>query len=219
MSRAFSCIISILCLLFGGVASLGQSRLNSDESGIVLDKASKFPNLIADVATIAKLRIFLAKDRYHSQEIVTLDLGMLVNNEVEYFFPRDLKARIIVLDNQGRRVPIESIYAVDDPPVFERQKRTILKGSYTLLLGCENQIMRSIDDSAKFVFDENVETLFEKNLFRTLPKACIDFKNASELRIFAEFENDLVVVPAKRESIKTAVGKVASNILSLKVIE
>jgi hypothetical protein len=219
MKRNFVAVLYMLVIFIfsGGIFSQTPAKLNQPQ--IVLQEIEKYPELGTDISKIAKLKAFLPKQKYHLQETMILDFVLLIDNQESYFLPKDLPARIIIKDAQQNRVLIDTIYAIDKTQSYEKYQDAIIRGSTILLIGCDNKIMDEIGASAKFIFSEDINVGFEKGLFRTFPQGCIDINKASKLEIYVEVYNDFVVRPANKETVKTAVGKIKSNVLAVEIKE
>jgi len=185
-----------------------------------------------DYSKVARFKIVSRKTTYRVGELASIDIAILnVSDKPIYFY--ELEYPILRLSGSDKDAKQELIHELFSeligivPESFRRiEPGRILNRSFYLIIGCD-------DDSKKEFFkarnnlnqtlndlDAYYRGFFDQELFVNWGDACLEAKKPGTYTITAEHRNDdMVIVAPRGPKVKTAVGHMNSNALTLTIIE
>jgi hypothetical protein len=191
-----------------GRSSVDDKRVERAESR--LDLAVQFDR-------VAQLKIASRKSTFHLGELITLDVAILNISSQPVFFHDILDLRTNARNPEGKPVRFQS-YGVADraiaPSSFTRvPKDEILLHSVQLLAGCDSRAFAQIRST-----ENDSLTIFKNDLFLNWGDACLPITQPGIYTFSVEVKNDYVLLAPRIGRIRTAVGKITSNPLEIKII-
>jgi hypothetical protein len=184
-----------------------------------LAEARKFPDLQSSLPSFSKVKLVLDRKSYRRGDLIKLDVGLLLTNTVERYFPQEFAFRIYVKDLNGKSVGIKQVANVDrwSAKPFEKQAKTLLAQSNLMLVSCNSRSLVTYSSAFALAdLDDSVE-LFDKNLFAMPVGTCLEINGGAVLDVIAEVYNNELVMPHQGDSTKTLVGSVRSPSVQIRI--
>ena len=203
-------------------AAATQGRRHQEETREEsIESAKARPDLGADYSSVARFKIASRKQTYHMGEMISLDLAMLnLSKEAVLFFPLSA-SRFHLQDEKGEEVRLTP-YIVTAMSIGPNgyslvEANNMVADSYPVTAGCDrrafDKMISATDDNASDV------TVFNDNRFVNWGRACLNVVRPGTYVIWAEAQNNYVVVPSGKNSPKTAIGKIRSNALEITIVK
>ena len=181
-----------------------------------VERAEVRPDLAVPFDGVAQLKIVTRKPAFHLSEMITLDIALLNASSRPLFFRNLSEPQIKAQNPAGQTIAIQE-YGVADralvPASFVRlAPGEIIVRSFQLLAGCDRRAFAQIAPT-----DDNDLTVFKNGLFLNWGDACVPIAQPDTYTIFIEFKNDFVLSPSRIRKVMTAVGKIKSNSLEIRI--
>lgn len=218
----------ILLIFIAAPAYIGQStRCTDPTSTRRLLPVRENPSLAVDYSKVAKFKLASRKSIYRVGEIITFDLAMLNTAKDPIFFMELLPSTVTILAYDQNQLPVDvhaftvyqlgytaKLYTLLNPNV-------ITLGSFHLLAGCSDAegMLRSKNKILSEFFNEGDLRIFDQNLFVTWGDACVPTKGEQTFTFKAELTNTHVVASSCEPRSKTALGKIESEHLKIRVLD
>ena len=212
-------ILSSLMILFGLPPTVGQVA-NVDEPVRQVVSSEKSPDLAADFSQVARLKLASHKAIYRLGEMLLLNVAMLNAANKPIFVEKISRPQLYLYDEQGRGlkiVPYIIVCLAIGPDSFELLEPNLMTSeSIQLLVGCNDKPFDQMNSSLD---DKDDKRIFENNLFINYGRACLNVTRPSTYTIKARLSNDYVIESPGEPNIKTAVGSIESEPLTIQIIE
>ncbi|HRH42046.1 MAG TPA: hypothetical protein PKY82_10405 [Pyrinomonadaceae bacterium] len=203
-------IIIILGICHNFIWSQGLSNMR------VLE-AKERPNLSVNYNQSVNFKIASNKTIYRVGDIIKITYAMLNKSEANLYLPQFLP-EIILKSSAGKQARLEKYFIVDykiSPEMFDltESNRLIVKSEY-FHIGCNDEKFNRFLESK-----DNEKLIFERNLFAVLDFPCLRVDKTGVYTIKATQTNQFVVESRIERGVKTATGKIESNLLKLKIVK
>lgn len=211
------CLLALMIVQAGSLVAKPKSGRSSNDDRRV-ERAQSRPDLAVQFEHVAQLKIASRKSTFHLGEMITLDVAILNTSSRPVFFHDILDLRTNAKTPEGETMRIQS-YGVAErvtvPSSFTRlPKDEVLLRSVQLLAGCDKRAFAQIGSS-----ETDSLTIFRNNLFLNWGDGCLPITQPGTYTFSVEVKNDFVRVTPNVPKVKTAVGKIASNPLEIRIVK
>jgi hypothetical protein len=213
-------LILILVILFCFQPVFGQQPKKGELPIMRVLSKEKRPDLAIEYSRVARFKVASHKQTYHIGELISLDMAVLNISEKPIFFAKISQPQFYLYDDQGQEqkvVPYIIVCLAINIDSFELLEPKIMTlESMQLLLGCDDRPFNQINDGSD---DKDDKRVFENNQFINYGRACLNIRKPGTYTIKARLRNDHVVESVDDPNVKTAVGAIESELLTIKVID
>lgn len=167
-------------------------------------------------SNISELKLSSRKTRYRMGELLSLDAALINSSDKPIYLTelRDLSfsARNIA----GNKVGVANYVEISSdvsPDSFQLvQAGEMITHTVHILVGCDKRVLKN----TQLMLDaKDDRSIFDRNLFVSWGQGCLDAKRVGTYKLTAELTNDYVVVSSEFGNLRTAVGSITSNPLTI----
>ena len=184
-------------------------------------KQSIDPSLGIEASSVSRAKLYVPKKVLRIDEQFTIDVGIFAPSDKFYYFPRYIGKHIDVKfsDENEQKVKILPVYSFDSFAKFKLYRGEIIIDSMRIVVGCDATTMKTFESDFESLEDEDdLEEIFKKELFRSIPEYCLDINKSGKVTVTAKYSNQLVVSDPQNPDIKTVVGELVSNTRELEFL-
>jgi len=194
--------------------------LQSAKEELWIAPLSRHPGLGVDYSSIARVKLASRKETYHLREMISLDVAILNRSKASVFLLSALTPNFHLQDENGKEVIITpygfpargitaSLFTLVEP-------NEIITEYFDLLAGCDQRAFDQLYSNPETIDDLKA---FNDNLFVNWGRACLRIEHPGTYFIVADIRNDYVINSLSKKKVKTAVGRIKSNLLKITVVE
>ena len=219
----YALMMALLLLFVSDVEAMNRRRTSRVfSSRPQVSHVSRRPDLAVTVSDSARLKIVSRKSTYRNGEMIRIDIALLNSSESTIYL-KDLSWVSLEIREMGsgRILPLTH-YMIVDRLVTAQSFKLLKRGqfidkSYDVLVGCDPRAFEYL--AAAFAANTDDETqAFDQGQFINFGQGCLKDLKPGSYAITATLKNNYVVVSSNIPKRKTAVGSVASPLLTISVV-
>jgi hypothetical protein len=182
-----------------------------------LSTAEKSPHLTIDYSKTVRFKLASHKPTYRVGELLALDLALLNEKDDLIFTSIPASPNLYFRRQSGLDLLVtpyiitRSSITIDSFKLLKRDQW--VSHSILLLIGCKNESFLAKKDELED------RQYFEQNKFVNRGEGCIGISQLGEYTLTAELSNAYVVISPDNKTVKTTVGVIKSEPLTITVIE
>lgn len=209
------CFLGLIMTCSGSV--IGNPSINQLGNGNKkVARAESHPDLVVQISRVAQIKAVTRKSSFHLSEMVTLDIALLNTSSRPIFFRKLSDLRVKAQNAAGQQLTVQG-YGVADRALVPDSfvllpPGEIIVRSYYLLAGCDKRAFAQVSSA-----EDNDLTAFKNGSFLNWGDACLPITQPDIYTFSVEINNDFVVIPSPPGKLRTAVGRIESNSLEIKV--
>lgn len=225
-------VLTLVMLLSPTRGFTTQTRCHEDSRGRrgVVEQNVK-PQLGSEYANVAIMKVASRKNTYRVGEMISLDLAILNTGQAPVFVHKLIGPSIAVkvqVEN-GRDIGVRP-YSVELEGIVPDSYRllpqnNLLLGSFQLLAGCHAEGLsdflesRHKHDQERQSSADYQKRFFSAGLFVNWGEGCLAFQQPGSFTIRIEQSNGHIIDSTCDPGVKTAVGTIRSNPLTISIVE
>lgn len=218
--------LCLLLLLMASAAVMSPHVIAQDNSSRrdVVSAESR-PDLAVEWGSVAQLKIASRKLTYRVGEMISIDIAMLNLTDEPIFFRPIRHPHFRVAGDTGR-FPSIMPYGVAEvglsPSLYELIEPDDLQSEHVeVLAGCDERAYKqsAFGKAEAPAADDSGRAFLESERFVTWGDACLRATRPGTYDVSVLYRNESVVTLRRGKKIKTAVGTIKSNLLSITIIE
>lgn len=210
---------ALMAALIGLILPIAQqngspiSLLASNQSDSGVARQSARPDLAVKISDIARFRITSPKTVYRLGETITVNMSILSSSQERVCFLNPVIAEAYLMDKKGNQTRIRPYLDGEIIPSAEAYilsgSGRVSSGSRNLFFQCGRRSVESLKASLPAIDQKSsTESIFPYS-------GCLDVKTPGTYTLFFEITNWLVVVRSDQPGVRTAVGTLKSNKLTI----
>jgi hypothetical protein len=227
-------MIVIVAMLLGAHQTVNSQTKRCQEPAArrgTIDLKAR-PRLGVEYSSMATFKIASRKTTYHIGEMISVDLAILSTARAPVFLHKLLVPSITLnaRNDRGGEASIRAYTTILEsivPQSYELlQPSEIILGSFQLLAGCNveglsafAQVRNKLNEEIHQNRANYQKGLFERDLFVNWGEACLALQQPGSFTVTVEQTNDHVIESPCEPGIRTAVGTIRSNPLTITIIE